>query len=162
MTSPPDPPRDPTATVGRGGRRSGPTRRDLGGEATRRDVAGAPAGTHDYDIVLDDRVIALEVTQHAVGPILAQRALEEKLDWSFDELRFCWLVNVREPCDLHRLRSEIVDVLRTFEADGRDRWLANQSAEDAALDGRLQRLGVKLIYRLIETTPARFSSAPPP
>lgn len=120
----------------------------LGGKATRRDVAGAPAGTHDYD-----RVIALEVTQHAVGPILAQRALEEKLDWSFDELTFCWSVNVREPCDLHRLRSEIVDVLQTFEADGRDRWLANQSAEDAALDRRLQRQGVKLIYRLTDTTP---------
>ncbi len=128
----------------------------LGGKATRRDVAGgAPTGTHDYDIVVvvDEEVVALEVTQHAVGPILAQRALEAKLDWTYDQLTSCWIVDVRGPCDLHRLRAEIIEVLQTFEADGRDRRLPNQSADDAPLDGRLRRLGVKLIYRLSDATP---------
>lgn len=43
----------------------------INGRPIRRDGPGAPPGTHDFDIQLNDgNIVALEVTQQANGGIL--------------------------------------------------------------------------------------------
>ncbi|MFP4512467.1 MAG: hypothetical protein ACLFRV_05930 [Acidimicrobiales bacterium] len=127
----------------------------LGGAPRRRDADDAPPGTHDFDIELPDGcVVALEITQHAYAAVLAQRSLEAKLDWTFDNLRYDWVVDVREPCDVKALNREIAEVLSQFEMVGRDRWLENADSLDEATTETLARLQVRLIYRLSEAHPA--------
>jgi len=64
------------------------------GEPKRRDRAGAPSGTHDFDIHLPEhRVAALEVTSSTVPEVVQMWAAIDKLDWAFDGNR-SWSVSL--------------------------------------------------------------------
>lgn len=125
-----------------------------GSGVLRRDGHGAPPSTRDFDIELPNGdLIALEVTQEARPAILAQRAYEAKQDRTFTELKHDWVVNVREPCDLDRLRREILGVVVPIEAEGREVWIDGRDAlapDHAAL---LRSLGVRMLYRQGQAEP---------
>lgn len=53
----------------------------LGGIHVHRDIPGAPAGTHDFDILVGGSVIALEVTSAADGATTALWEAVTRSDW---------------------------------------------------------------------------------
>lgn len=70
----------------------------LGGRPTRRDGRGAPARTHDFDIVCGyGRVIALEVTSSVVPEVVQFWDAVEALDWQFPGLSRSWSVSLNAP-----------------------------------------------------------------
>lgn len=66
----------------------------LVGIPRRRDVASAPAATHDYDICLLDRVVALEVTRAAVPELRSQQAAIANKSWETRTLQYNWALQV--------------------------------------------------------------------
>lgn len=53
----------------------------LRGNATPRDVAGAPPRTHDFDIGVDDTLIVLEITAARNRDVVRQAAQAFKHEW---------------------------------------------------------------------------------
>ena len=62
----------------------------LGGTYIPRDVPGAPEGTHDFDIHVGSRVIALEVTSATDGSTTAMWDRVSKSDLLQPSLRYSW------------------------------------------------------------------------
>jgi hypothetical protein len=90
-----------------------------------RDRAGAPAGTHDFDIALPDgRRIALEVTTIADAKVQGFHNVMGDTDWLGPGLRADWWVGLREPeagrpvIRIKRQKPKIVEALATLEAHG--------------------------------------------
>lgn len=129
----------------------------LGGRACRRDCGGSPPATHDYDIVVGDERVALEVTQHVDGAILAQHSLETKLSWCFDELSAYWAVGVFAPCDLREFNKGIVAALQGLEASRRCSWCDAAPTGDQAVDGSFRELGVAWVHRVKDASPGEVS-----
>ncbi|MHB1739686.1 MAG: hypothetical protein ACYCXA_09470 [Actinomycetes bacterium] len=66
----------------------------LDGRATRRDLPPAPPATHDFDVCLSDRVVALEVTRAAVREVRAQQAAIDSASWEAPGLTHNWTLQV--------------------------------------------------------------------
>lgn len=96
----------------------------LGGRPTRRDVPGT-SGAHDYDVCLDDRVVALEVTRAAVEKVHAQRKAIDDGSWGEPGLTSSWDVQV--------------EAATSSDPGARIRTLATKAP---ALLARLEALGV--------------------
>ena len=62
----------------------------LGGRPKRRDLPPAPPATHDFDVCLSDRVVALEVTRAAVREVRAQQAAIDSASWEAPGLTHNW------------------------------------------------------------------------
>jgi hypothetical protein len=90
----------------------------LGGQERGRDVAGAPPGTHDFDITLaDGRLIALEVTSAADGAQEALRSLALGRDWKAPSLRHHWWLGVPKDGSIKvkALMTKVVPHLEVLE-----------------------------------------------
>lgn len=124
----------------------------LVGEPRRRDVASAPAATHDYDICLLDRVVALEVTRAAVPELRSQQAAIANKSWETPTLQYNWALRVDAAhsghsgtriTDVHKQAGRLLGVL---ERHGVDRFdPAHQpSGPTEVIDAirRLRELGV--------------------
>jgi hypothetical protein len=91
-----------------------------GGEARARDVLGAPDGTHDFDVHLpDQRVVALEVTSAADGPLEAQLRLAAR-EWKAPSLSYHWLIGIPKDGSIRMkaLMTKIVPALEVLERHG--------------------------------------------
>ena len=55
----------------------------VGGTIVQRDVPGAPDGTHDYDVLIGDHMITLEITSAADGETAAcGKRLPNVIGWN--------------------------------------------------------------------------------
>lgn len=88
----------------------------LGGNVVPRDVPGAPAGTHDFDLKLDDdRTIAVEVTFSADHDKVEFWHVVHKTEWDVPQLEHSWLLNVTPLARVGTLRGKIESLLRALE-----------------------------------------------
>ena len=91
----------------------------LGGEVLPRDVPGAPGGTHDFDVLTTETVIAVEVTRAVHGPSLAAERTRHGVDWTCPSLAESWYLHHRPGrLGVKRLRSEIEQLLGLLERAG--------------------------------------------
>jgi hypothetical protein len=91
----------------------------LGGKVVSRDVPGAPAGTYDFDLVLDDgRVVAVEVTTSTDRKVVEFWAAAHAQSWESRQLRNSWLLNVTPPANIKALRGNVEPLLRGLEQAG--------------------------------------------
>jgi hypothetical protein len=68
----------------------------LGGDRpTRRDVGGGPDATHDFDIRLDNQIIALEVTSATVAEVASMWLAILAVDWVCPELPESWSITLQ-------------------------------------------------------------------
>jgi hypothetical protein len=67
----------------------------LGGDRPeRRDVVGAPDGTHDFDITIRRRVVALEISSTTVPEVAQMWHVIHDLDWQFPDLPESWSISL--------------------------------------------------------------------
>ncbi len=123
---------------------------------SNREVVGAPPSTHDVDVrFASGRVIALEVTRHAVPDALQLGALAGRLDWRFSSMSSTWHVSIRHR-DLHRLRRELPSLLESLESSGLASVIIGERDAPTIVQDRLRELGVRLVVRLFESSPGEI------
>ena len=101
----------------------------LSASPKRRDVAGAPDLTHDYDLQLGDgRVVALEVTRMSVPEVVEMWDAIEDIDWACSELTFGWSISLRSAGRgrsgprVRRFRAKAPALLSILEEEGGGRF----------------------------------------
>ncbi len=115
----------------------------LDGRVVRRDVPGAPAGTHDFDLKFDDdRTIAVEVTV-STDPKIVEfwHALHDR-SWDAPQLRHSWMLNVTPPAHVQTLRSKVEPLLHSLEQVDRRKFGLGRGPKTPEIE-ELHRLGVK-------------------
>ena len=117
-------------------------RKILGGTVVPRDVPGAPPGTHDFDLVLDGRTDAVEVTMSTDPEVLAHWRAVGAEEWPAPELQNSWMLNVTPPAPIRVLRAEVGPLLRAVEQDGIPAFGLGRSARTPEIE-RLHQLHVK-------------------
>jgi len=134
---------------GTGGSRS--RRGSLGAtrEAEKRDVPGAPPSTHDYDIHVGDRLIALEVTSATDGDVRSFWDTVHDQEWKAPSLGRSWGLTMKPGSRIKRLREGVAPFLRTLEENDVDRfdesWLSMRSSRAVVQQSlsRLDEFGVR-------------------
>lgn len=117
-------------------------------DTVRRDVRGAPPSTHDFDLLVGGRVIALEVTSatdeglrdlwHSVG----------HWTWTEPSLAWSWGLSLRPGSRINDLHRQIASLLQVLEKAAVDSFSDSESRGTRppnvpeALD-KLRRLGVQ-------------------
>jgi hypothetical protein len=92
----------------------------LGGNYVPRDIDGAPPMTHDFDIHVYDKVIALEITSASDKAMMTQTAQAFKREWPAPSLANDWQIGVNRTAgqsqvDLNPVKKKIEKVLAVFE-----------------------------------------------
>lgn len=94
----------------------------LDGRRVACDIAGAPDGTHDFEIeVSDGPRIALEVTSSADEKVLSLLSAALKREWLGPGLANDWQIGIEHaaaPIDMRRLMAGAVPILSVFESHG--------------------------------------------
>ena len=88
----------------------------LGGTYAQRDVPGAPDGTHDFDILIGSRVIALEVTSAVDGEATALWNAVTGRGWLQPTLRYSWSLTVDASTNIKNLTKSVTAALMTLES----------------------------------------------
>jgi hypothetical protein len=123
----------------------------LDGVAVPRDVAGAPDGTHDFDVLLPGRCVALEVTRAADKLVLATLARAFAQAYPAPALANTWTLSIQTigptPPPVPPIVKESPELLAVFEHHGMteiDGQLYPGQAPAAVIDAsmKLVRLGV--------------------
>jgi hypothetical protein len=103
----------------------------LRGTFNYRDVPGAPNGTHDFDIDVDnDGTIALEVTSLVVEKFKAMEAALGERYWFDERLRFNWCPTIvianrkSKGTDIRTLRASVGAIFKSLE----DRYVSGPNA----------------------------------
>lgn len=126
----------------------------LGGTVERSDIPGAPNGTHDYELRLPGRTIALEVTSTAVATVEAFWHAVRTEDWTATT-KYNWSITLSTPsrrattrvrglaklADTHLVALENMGV----EAFGNNLPLPSEAAPAA---NALSKLGINQGQRL--------------
>lgn len=95
----------------------------IGGRSVRRDVPGAPDGTHDFDVISTaGRVVALEITTAANSGLLRLWHSMNKFNQRLvsQSLQRTWLLTLRDDSrvKLNTLADEVHGLLESLEAVG--------------------------------------------
>ncbi|MHB8450664.1 MAG: hypothetical protein ACYDAQ_09510 [Mycobacteriales bacterium] len=136
----------------------------LGGTPKRRDVPTAPPATHDFDVLLPGKVLALEVTSAAVAEVREMEVAIERRRWEAPNIEQDWALQVDAAgrghrganiADIHRKAAALLAVLERRAVYGIDLGAAKGVVPDDARDAvrRLRALGV---------VTASASGPPPP
>ncbi len=86
-----------------------------------RDVSGAPPSTHDFDLHIGKRVVALEVTTATDQAVKEWWAAVEDLEWNEPTLQHSWGLLLKHGIRVKPLRSQIFDLLGVLERLGIDK-----------------------------------------
>jgi len=73
-------------------------------EIIPRDLPGAPEGTYDFDLIVADKVIAVEVTTAADGVAKSLWEAVEQLQWEEPTLSLSWGITVIAAASMNKLR----------------------------------------------------------
>ena len=135
--------------------------RSLRGRAVSRDVRGAPQRMHDFDLLLADRLIAIEVTRFTDSGRLQQLAEIRRLwddagrqAWVIGGLRHGWHILVGPHSHIRRLHAAIGDLLQVLERTGLNKLRTSVSPtstadeETKAAVGGLHELGAFAVQTL--------------
>jgi len=113
----------------------------------KRDVPGAPPSTHDFDLIVGDRVIALEVTSATdEGSKHLWKAVRTS-SWVEPSLHYSWSLTLRPDTLFGKLQGSGVNHLRQLEERGvmkfteYDKHLTQSPASRAIQ--QLMKLGVR-------------------
>jgi len=133
----------------------------LGGTVVPTDVPGASAGTHDFDIQLDDgRTIAVEVTISADRDKVQFWHEVHKPDWEAPQLSQSWMLNVTPPARVRSLRGKVEHLLQGLERAGIHKFGLSTKvdanacgsvtpAQDGSTRGLEQRQNVEQLANLV-------------
>jgi len=116
------------------------------------DVSGGSDGAHDFDVVLDDRVIGVEVTRVTDPRSLALLREVQKKIWDAPELGCSWSIAIEGHTKIAGLPDEVRTILKNledlgvlgFERDSPNHHVIDGPDRDEPreLIHRLQRAGV--------------------
>ena len=88
----------------------------------KRDVPGAPPGTHDYDLHIGDRTIVLEVTSATDGEVRSLWDTVHDHEWEEATLGRSWGLTLKPGSRIKGLADKAVPLLRTLEAQGVEKF----------------------------------------
>ena len=114
----------------------------------KRDVPGAPSGTHDYDIHIGDRVIALEVTSATDGDVRSLWDTVHDQEWEAPSLGRSWGLTLKPGSRTKGLAEKALPFLRTLEAGGVEKFddsYPSRLSSDGVLQAQrqLSELGIR-------------------
>ncbi len=115
----------------------------LGGAVVPRDVPGATASTHDFDVMLGDgRTVAVEVTISADREDVEYWHAVHKTEWDAPQLGHSWLLNITPPARVSTLRGKVESLLQGLERAGIYKFGLGTKVDAPEVD-ELHRLLVK-------------------
>lgn len=88
----------------------------LDGTVVPRDVAGAPEGSHDFDIHAGGKLIAVEVTRDVDEPSRADAGARQRADWTCPSLAGSWHLSHGPLLKVKALHNEVESLLGVLEA----------------------------------------------
>ena len=86
-------------------------------DIVKRDVPGASPRTHDYDLHVDDRVIALEITSATDGDVRSFWDTVHDQEWEEPSLSRSWGLTLKPGTRNKGLREKVAPLLRTLETE---------------------------------------------
>ena len=113
-----------------------------------RDVPGAPPATHDFDLQVQRRMVAVEVTMAADAAVKSFWAAQHDHEWEEPTLSLAWGLTLMPGTRVDGVRSKAPRYLRQLEAREVMKFDATRLSwrtdpEDAALIRSLAHLGVR-------------------
>jgi hypothetical protein len=114
----------------------------------KRDVPGAPDKTHDFDLAVGDRIVALEVTSATDESTRGLWDAVGKRDWDDESLSRSWILVLKPEARIGRLRTEVGPLLQTLDQAGVTKFpdtktMATRSPQETHALERLKLLGVE-------------------
>ena len=84
-----------------------------------------------------------------------QESVKAKLDWTFEELEGCWVVDATEPYRPTEIHGAIVDLLDELASQGTTTLHIDRDTPASPLRDRLRELKVKMVHRVSDASPGR-------
>jgi hypothetical protein len=92
-----------------------------------RDIPGAPDGTHDLDLKVGDRVLAVEVTTSADAEATSLWEAVHDREWEERSLSRSWGLTLGTDARVKRVKNQAPNHLRVLELNEVDRFSAGQA-----------------------------------